>query len=348
MSHFNAEAAVREEYVNVCLSYPFLQLEDRRRYLLFYRWVHWSFLLLTVLFYLPRKVAKSLDNAKCKKLLEDLNKEAATYDEGESKVVDKVCHYLVFNARTHNDVYLKYIFVNGVALLVDVCAFVFLDFVLQGRFLLYGYNCFPFDRDPENFTDFMSQTFPPFVSCELTLTNQLVNRRTEKFGCHLVFMELYEKIFMGLWLWLIVLVSLTVCQIIFLLLLLVPSVRLLLLRFSKPLHATTRRSILIKNVVTSVRVGDVYVLYRLRQYLSHARFWDVVVSLADSQVCTKVKSDEGDKERMKNEENDNARNFTLKEDQEQKTQRVRGRDQPPRDTLVTFPEDSPLLKNAKD
>lgn len=358
VSHFNAETTVREEYVNVCLSYPFLQLDGKRRYILFYRWVHWSFLLLAVLFYLPRKVSKNLDNARCKKLLEDLNKEAATYEEEESKVVDKVYRYMVFNIRTHDDVYLKYILVNAIAVGVDICTFVFLNFVLQGRFILYGYRSFPFDRDPENFTDFMSQTFPPFVSCELTVANQLVNRRTEMFGCHLIFMELYEKIFMGLWLWLIVIMSLTICQIIFLLLLQVPSVRLLLLRFSKPVHATTKRSLVIENVARNSRVGDVYVLYRLGQYLSHARFWDVMVRLENSQACNwrkseesnkdRIKNEESNKERIKNEESNKARNFTSTENQEQKTQKVKGRSKPHKDTIVTFPEDSPLLKNAKD
>lgn len=338
MSHFNAEATVRDEYVNICLSYPYLQEDGRRRYILFYRWVHWAFLLLAVLFYLPRKVAKNLDNAKCKKLLEDLNREAATYDQKEGEAVNKVYYYMAFNLRTHNGVYWKYIIVNVVALLLDACAFVFLDFVLQGRFILYGSKSFPFDRDPQNFTDYMSQTFPPFVSCELTVTNQLVSRRTEMFGCHLTFMELYEKIFLGLWLWLIALMLLTFCYIIFLLLLLLPHVRLLLLRFSKPVHATTKGGQVIRDVLKHTRVGDVYLLYRLKQYLSPARFWDVMVSLANPAVYKRTKGEECGEDTS-----------VEPEHQEQKTQTVRERSKPYKEnTTVTFPEESPLLKNCKE
>lgn len=332
---------MREEYVNVCLSYPYLQEDGKRRYILFYRWVHWSFLLLALLFYLPHKVSKNFDNVECKKLLEYLYKEGAEKKgdkEKEGEVVNKVYYYMVFNIRTHNGIYWKYLAVNMMALAVDCFSFQYLDFVLQGMFIQYGYRSFPFHRDPQNFSDYMSQTFPPFVSCELTIKNQLVNRRTEMFGCHLTLMELYEKIFLGLWLWLIVLVSFTLCYIIFLLVLLLPAGRLLLLRFSKPVHATTKSAELIRNVLQHSRVGDVYILYRLRQYLSHARFWDVMVNLANPRVY----------KRITDEECDNDTNSSSPENQKPKTQEAKKSSKPfKEDTTITVYEDGPLLRKSQ-
>lgn len=139
MSHFNAEVPVKDEYMNVCLSYPFLAEEGGRRYILFYRWVHWSFLLLTVFYYLPRKVSKSFENVKCKKVLEDLYRGAETYDQKEAEIVEKAHRYMCYNIRTHNGLYWKYLTVNALALFIDIIAMVFLDFVLQGRFIWYGY-----------------------------------------------------------------------------------------------------------------------------------------------------------------------------------------------------------------
>ncbi|XP_045126673.1 LOW QUALITY PROTEIN: innexin shaking-B-like [Portunus trituberculatus] len=284
VSHFNAETPVKEEYVNVCLSYPYLAEEGGRRYILFYRWVHWSFLVLTIIFYLPRKVSKSFENMKCKKVLEDLYKGAETYDEKEAEIVEKAHRYMCYNIRTHNGLYWKYLVVNVMALFIDIMAMVFLDFVLQGRFIWYGYMSHPFARDPQKFTDYMSQTFPPFVWCELSPDNQLVSRRTEKFGCHLTVMELYEKVFLGLWLWLILLILITSCYIIFLLSLLLPCVRLLLLRFSKPRHISTKVTQLSRNVLKVSKIGDVFMLYRLRQQMSHAMFYEVVIKLTTPGV----------------------------------------------------------------
>lgn len=143
---------------------------------------------------------------------------------------------------------------------------------------------YPFVRDAQRFTDYMSQTFPPFVWCELGPDNQLVSLRTEKFGCHLTIMELYEKVFMGLWLWCIFLILITSCYIIFLLSLLLPHVRLLLLRFSKPRHISTKITQLIQDVLKVSKIGDVFMLYRLRQQMSHARFYEVMVKLTEPSV----------------------------------------------------------------
>lgn len=53
---------------------------DRRQYILFYRWIHFSFLLLAGLYYFPRMVAKKVDDPRLKKLVKDLA-------EGESRCV---------------------------------------------------------------------------------------------------------------------------------------------------------------------------------------------------------------------------------------------------------------------
>lgn len=341
MSHFNAETAVREEYVNVCLSYPFLEEKDGgRRYILFYRWVHWSFLLLAVSYYLPRKVSKNFENVKCKKLLEDLQKCAEAYDQKEAEVVEKAYRYMAINMRTHNGLYWKYLAVNMLALLTDIFAMNFLDFVLQGRFIMYGYKAYPFYREPQTFTDYMSRTFPPFVSCELTIDHQLVNRRTERFGCHLPIMELYEKLFLGLWLWLILLKLFTCCYIIFLILLWLPFMRFLLLRFSKPAHISTKGVSVrtIHGVLKNSKIGDVFILYRLRQYLSHAMFFEVMEKLADPSVYVKRQ------ERNKDKDGDSS--ATLPDSRKQKPfSKKENPNTHKEDSIVTIPEEKKLLKD---
>ncbi|XP_064097437.1 innexin inx2-like isoform X1 [Macrobrachium nipponense] len=289
-SHFNAETQVRLDYINICLSYPFVEAVANnyeegggipRRYLLFYRWIHWVLLLLAGIYYIPRKISKTSENSKVKKLIEDLAVNAHRYDGLERELVDRTAKYIAYNLKTHNGLYYKYLTCNLMALLVDIFCFQFLDFVFQGRFLKYGFNAFPFSRDPQNFSDYMSDMFPPFANCELHDQVQLVNKRIERLGCHLTIMELYEKYFLALWVWLIILTSMTVSYIIFLGLMWFPWARLWMLRIAKPLSARDTIRNTICTTISSCKIGDVYLLYRLKQHFSHARYYELLTRLSD-------------------------------------------------------------------
>ncbi|XP_050696251.1 innexin inx2-like isoform X1 [Eriocheir sinensis] len=288
VSHFNAETQVRLDYINICLSYPYVDENGSRRYILFYRWISWSLLVLAGVYYIPRKVSKGFDNARCKKLLEDLASNAHRYDQLEDQLVERAARYVIYNLKTHNGLYWKYLGVNVLALAVDLFAMQYLDFILQGRFIQYGFKAFPFDRDPRTFTDYMSQTFPPFASCELSNENQLVNKRTEKFGCHLTIMELYEKVFLGLWLWLIILIFVTCCYIVFLLTMWLPCMRAYMLRTAKPVHANEKVRNVIQTVSKNCKIGDIYLLYRLKGHFSHARFYELLTRLSDPSLCKQL------------------------------------------------------------
>uniref|UniRef100_A0A6A7FNZ0 Innexin n=1 Tax=Hirondellea gigas TaxID=1518452 RepID=A0A6A7FNZ0_9CRUS len=283
-SHFNAETQVRLDYINICLSYPFLQVGNERRYLLFYRWIHWVLLLLAMIYYIPRKLSKNAENPKVKKLFEDLAVGVHRYDNYEREMVDRAARYMAFNIKTHNGLFYKYLFCNVVALAIDLFTFHFLDWVLQNRFLRLGFQAYPFNRDPKTFTDYLSQTFPPFADCELNIESQLVNKRIEKLGCHLTVMELYEKVFVYIWLFLIIQTTITCLYIIYLLLFWNKWVRLHILRVAKPVTAKQSNSSVrhtVVSVIENCKVGDIYLLYRLRQHFSHARFYELLTKLSD-------------------------------------------------------------------
>ena len=288
VSHFNAETQVRLDYINICLSYPYIKIDgdnEKRRYILFYRWIHWSLLMLAGFYYIPRKVSKSLENARAKKLMEDIAANSFRYDNIEKELVERAARFVTSNLKTHNGLYFNFLCVNIIALIIDLLTFQYLNFIFQGRFMSYGFSAYPFDRDPRNFNDYMSQMFPPFVSCELTSENKLTNKRTEELGCHLTIMELYEKIFLALWLWLILLTALTAGYILFLIAMLFPAVRKQLLRTAKPISANDKVSKTIVRVSDNCKVGDMYILYRLKQHFSHARFYELLSKLSDPELC---------------------------------------------------------------
>lgn len=280
-SHFNAETQVRLDYINICLSYAYIQVGEERRYLLFYRWIHWVLLLLACFYYIPRKISKNAENPKIKKLFDDLAVGVHRYDNYEKELVDRAARYMAYNLKTHNAIFYKYLSCNVLALIIDIFAFHALDYLLQGRFIELGYRAWPFNRDPYAFTDYISQTFPPFVDCELNIVSQLTNKRTELFGCHLTVMELYEKLFIGLWLWLIMLIFITSLYIVYLFLFWSPWARLYILRVAKPVNAKDTMRNTVVSVVQACKIGDVYLLYRLRTHFSHAKYYDLLTKLSD-------------------------------------------------------------------
>lgn len=271
----------RLDYINICLSYPYItDVGGNKRYILFYRWISWSFLLLAGLYYMPRKVAKTLENelpSYHHRLFEDIAVEKITPVE----MVEKTINYITVTLGTNNNLYIEYFVANFVALVVDIITFFYLNFILQGRFIVYGYTAYPFNRDPEKFNDYISQTFPPFVLCTLSPgQNQLTTGREELIICHLTLMELYEKVFLILWVWLIVLIFCTCCYIIFLCTVCFPYVRMYLLWMTKPSHATDRTWFIVKKVVARCNIGDVYLLYCLKGYISRVYFYDILVKLS--------------------------------------------------------------------
>lgn len=281
VSHFNSEVKLSPDYMNVCLSYPFIQTnEDERRYILFYRWISWSLLVLAWIYYIPRKVSKGFENAKCKKLIEDLASNTVCYNQSEAPSVEVAFEYMCFNMKTHNGLYWKFLTVNFICLLIDIFAIFYFNFILQNRFIGYGIEAYPYNRDPQSFQDYISQTFPPFVLCELNKENKLINERKEVFGCHLTIMELYEKFFLCLWVWLIILIIVTLIYIGFLFSIgLFSFMRKYMLRMYKPGHAQENVIYIIETVLHNCRIGDVYLLYRIKRQLSHARFYELLCKL---------------------------------------------------------------------
>lgn len=296
VNHFNAETQVRLDYINICLSYTYVEEEGQeRRYLLFYRWIHWSLLVLAAFYYIPRKFSKHSENPKVKKLIEDLAVHSARYDHAEKELVERAARYIALNLKTHNGIYFKFVGCNVIALVIDICCFQALDFVFQGRFINYGWMAYPYERDPVTFTDYMSRTFPPFAKCELDFNNKLLARRTEILGCHLTVMELYEKVFLVVWAWLILLTIATSLYLVFLAFMWLPYFRLMILRVAKPANAKEKVSNTILKVLDCCKIGDVYLLYRLKQHLSASRFYELLTRLDDEDLVQLMTEEPADR-----------------------------------------------------
>lgn len=289
-SHFNAETQVRLDHINICLSYPFVEEGEERRYILFYRWVSWSLIFLAAVFYIPRILCRIFDNGQCSSLLKELSTKARCHKGQWHELVETAAQYMRVNLNTHNGLYWKFLSVNLLALFIDIFAIEFLDILLQGRFTHYGHRGFPYERNATSFTDDFSQTFPPFVSCELSSEHAVVSRRRERYGCHLTLMELYDRLFLFLWYWLVFLVVAASCYLVFVLVLWLPFVRERLLRPAKPAIVEENLDVVVAGALSKCKLGDVYVLYRIKCLVSHAQFLDLLKQLSEPRF---LKDDTG-------------------------------------------------------
>ena len=288
-STYNAETQVSANYMNLCSSYPFVQHENHREYLLYYRWIPLTLLAIAAIFYIPRKFSKYSENPKIKQLMEEMAQMQCRYDQNEQQVINRATVYIAYNTRTHNWLFVKYIGCVVVCLLIDILVFYGLDVFLLGKFSMYGIHAIPFNRDPVGFTDYISRVFPPFVDCEIAPVHQLLNKRIERFGCHLPIQEFYEKIFFIIWFWLIFLIIITSLYLIALaLFVFLPYIQLMLLRIPKPARATTSVRKTILKVMEFSKIGDIYLLYRLKQYSSAAMYYEILNQLATCEVLLNV------------------------------------------------------------
>ena len=242
-------------YENYCLSYPLLS-NDRKKFALFYKWIPWIMLLLSVLLYTPKIV---INNSSCNFIASSLTKindnsnnntkKSKNNKNKNNKQCDEDYFYDDFafdtdnNDNSNNDnnnnnnnyqinydikeliytrwnkcknIYWGCMISHIYALILNIGLIFLLDFLLQGRFLLYVPKTFPFNRDAIDFTDPMSQTFYPFAECNIK-DGTLIIGRSERAYCHLTFMEYYEKIFFIIWLYLFIMPFLLFFHIIYLL-----------------------------------------------------------------------------------------------------------------------------------
>ncbi|RXG54869.1 hypothetical protein Avbf_18409 [Armadillidium vulgare] len=188
VNYFNNKETVRDDLVNVCLSYPFIlqcdnnniskweqpqrqqqppgfSREAPRIYILYYRWIHWIMFLISVIY------------------------DKYFIDPNDIKIISGWLRKTIFSL-------LVYIF-------ADITIFYFLNYyIFHNKFLTLPISSYPYERNVPYFTDYISRLFPPFAYCEIEDVHELHNGRNDIFGCHLTHMELYEKVFFIFWIWL--------------------------------------------------------------------------------------------------------------------------------------------------
>ena len=248
---YNASEPSTDVYY-FCLAYPYVNVnKNEKTYILFYKWVPWIILFCGIMFYIPKTLVRS---CSCTHTSNFLCKTA----ERNVDVKD-ICSFLNKNWDTFHGIYISALLCHIFTLAINAGVFFMLDFCLQGRFFSYVPRTYPFNRNP--FSDEIMTTFPPFALCDVN-TQNIIFGRDDIYKCHLFLMDYYEKIFLGLWLWIVFLTIITILYILFLLSLNICFVK---------------TWIYFDN--NAAGVGNIFVLYKLKKLLTIKQYEKVIHSI---------------------------------------------------------------------
>ena len=260
-----------QHLISICLMYPYYEINDVKFYILFYKWIPCILLMMACLFYIPKFLVTTTNCHTTENFLIEISDKCIYYSDNEEReCVNIIVSYIERSRLSNNILYYNSLLCHILCfLLCDVGGFLMLDFCLQGQFLSYIPNSYPFNRDIDNVSDGISQIFRRSVECEIGMNN-FIYGATEKYKCHLLNMDLYEKIFAFLWCWMLLLSIFTFIYIIFLFSLLSKYVKYFFIRYS--LLNKRHSHINVSQFYESVGIGDIYLLYRVKLCISNNVF----------------------------------------------------------------------------
>ena len=147
------------------------------------------------------------------------------------------------------------------------------------------YSAYPLQREPQFFTDHLSRVFPPFARCKIEEHVLINNARVDELGCHLLLMDIYDKMFVLIWLWLMILILSTMTTVIALLLWVMPPFNRLFLAIQTDSKFVKK----IRNkIVKKYSFSDLYVMYLMKRHRSEAQFIIVMSKLIHSEESNEM------------------------------------------------------------
>ena len=267
---------VSPEKKEICITYPYsVQTADdgqvMRSYALHYKWLPYAFGLALAFCCALEIFVRKFEDPKVKSLFQflvNLKYEQEKFEKCEeffSKYIGRHIH--LPSSRTN---------VLLACISTNLTIFFVMNLTVAGFYLKLPLYLFTV-REMQNFSDPITVTFPPFIECELAPNMQLWVDRTERIGCYLPFMEIYEKMVITLWLW----------QVFLLLMALKALMAELAWRMAPKSQLKTwltvpnRPQLAARVLAYDATLGDVLLLAKVRPLLCASDFQDLVESAAN-------------------------------------------------------------------
>lgn len=242
----------------------------------YYQWIGFVLLFQALLFYIPYYVWKTWENGRIKMLSTNLNipvLDAVYRAERQSAVVN----YVYENLHHHNIYLLRFIFCELLNLMNIIAQILFIDYFLDGEFKTYGIQVVEFTQmQPEVRIDPMARIFPKVTKCSFHKYGPSGSVQFLDGLCLLPLNIINEKIYIFLWFWFLILSILSLCSIIYrVLILCIPKLRYIVL--SMRVGFSSRNDV--HRLLTKCYIGDWFILYQLSKNIDSIIFKEIISEL---------------------------------------------------------------------
>jgi hypothetical protein len=251
----------------------------------YYQWVVFFLFVQALFFYMPRLIWKSAEGGLMKMLVRDLTNPALIVNKTERE--DRVAYivkYFRTTTKTHGGYALNFFFCEVLALANVVGQIYFTDRFLGYTFTTYGWDVATLaTTDPEARADPMNVVFPKVTKCTFHKYGPSGTIQNHDGLCILPLNIINEKIYVTLWLWFVLLSSITAIFLLYrLAVLLGPGIRVALLQ-ARTGRGVTREKI--EDILEapglsySERVGDFFLLYLVAKNVDEVSMKELLLEL---------------------------------------------------------------------
>ncbi|XP_045616201.1 innexin inx2 [Procambarus clarkii] len=242
------------------------QSEEPITFHTYYQWVPFVLFVQGVMFYVPHWLWKSREGGLFKQVIQDLSvrdylgHNLDNYFNRE-KGFEALSKYINHHMDSHKNWAYSFFFCEFLNLAVVISTLFFTDWFLGDEFLTYGVKVFGMiGMDPENRTDPMSYVFPRMAKCTFRSFGASGTIQIRDVMCLIATNIINEKIYVFLWVWLVLLTTATSMYLVFrLLTLLVPAFR----RFLLQLLVKPQMQADVATVMQQTSLSDWFLIYNL-------------------------------------------------------------------------------------
>ncbi|XP_053634750.2 innexin inx2-like [Cherax quadricarinatus] len=249
----------------------------------YYQWVPFVLFIQGAMFYVPHWLWKMWEGGLFKQAIQDLairdylGSNLKNYFSRED-MYRTLSRYILHYMGRHESWAHKFFFCEFLNLLVVVATLFFTNWFLGGEFFTYGVNMLEVvGLDPENRTDPMSYIFPKMAKCVFRSFGASGTIQVRDVMCLIATNIINEKIYIFLWVWLVLLTSVTSLWLVFRLLTVsIPFFRHFLLK----LHTNEKARIHVSRVMEHCSLSEWFLLLSLAQNMETSVFSEFLTRFA--------------------------------------------------------------------
>jgi len=254
--------------------------EEGTKYHNYYQWVPILLALQAALCYLPWHIWKGVEGGKVEMLLSDISKEPIT-EISLSDQVSKLGNFLITKGGWFSSSAKYMVLCQLLCLVSSVGQMYVMNAILQGEFLSLGFNLFSVDLLKKD----LVKVFPTVVKCSMSYVGPSGNVVNNSGLCTLPINIINEKIYLFLWVWFLLITTITSLSFLLWLLLLVsPSIRQMQLQRLSPSSPTHKA-----RSVANQSFGDFVLLALIANNVDPATLKVLYEHLSDDTIAPRLR-----------------------------------------------------------